>query len=167
MAVFLATIGLGFLSLKGWSIGAGELLTFLCAIFFALHIVSLGEWAVKYDAYGVALIQIGVVAIISMVAAIPDGITLPPSITVWGAVILTAILASAVGFLVQTWAQTIISPSRAAITLTMEPVFAGIFAVFLGGEQFTLRLMVGAALVLSAMLITSRKAEPLLRTLEP
>ncbi|UCE98036.1 MAG: DMT family transporter [Dehalococcoidia bacterium] len=167
VAVALATIGLGFLSLKGWSIGAGELLTFLCAIFFAFHIVSLGEWAVKYDAYGVALIQIGVVAIISMVAAIPDGITLPPSITVWGAVILTAIFASAVGFLVQTWAQTIISPSRAAITLTMEPVFAGIFAVFIGGEQLTLRLIAGAVLVLSAMLITSRRAEPHLRTLEP
>ncbi|UCG55061.1 MAG: EamA family transporter, partial [Dehalococcoidia bacterium] len=67
----------------------------------------------------------------------------------------------------QTWAQTIISPSRAAVTLTMEPVFAGIFAVFIGGEQLTLRLVVGAVFVLSAMLITSRKAEPRLRTLEP
>ena len=167
LAVALATIGLIFLSLKGWSIGIGELLTFLCAVCFALHIVSLGEWAARYDTYGVALIQIGVVAIISMVAAIPNGITLPPNITVWGAVILTAIFASAVGFLIQTWAQTIISPSRAAVTLTMEPVFAGIFAVFIGSEQLTLRLMIGAAFVLSAMLITSRKAEPHLRTLEP
>lgn len=167
LAVILATIGLGFLSLKGWSIGTGELLTLLCAVFFALHIVSLGEWAAKYNAYGVALIQIGVVAIISMVAATPDGITLPPNITVWGAVILTAIFASAIGFLVQTWAQAIISPSRAAVTLTMEPVFAGVFAVFIGGDQLTFRLMIGAFFVLLAMLITNRKAEPRLRTLEP
>ena len=167
LAVALATIGLGVLSLKGWSFGTGELLTLLCAVFFALHIVSLGEWAVKYNIYGVAFIQICVVAVISIAAATPDGITLPPSNSVWGAVILTAVFASAIGFLVQTWAQTLISPTRTAVTLTMEPVFAGIFAVLIGGNQLTVRIVIGALFVLSAMLITSLKGEPHLRTLEP
>jgi drug/metabolite transporter (DMT)-like permease len=167
LAVALATAGLGILSLKGWSIGTGELLTLLCAVFFALHIVSLGEWATKHDAYGMAFIQISVVAVISMVAATPDGITLPPNTNVWGAVILTAVLASAVGFLVQTWAQTIISPTRIAVTLTMEPVFAGLFAVIIGGDHLTIRMIIGAACVLAAMFITNLKAAPYVRTLEP
>jgi drug/metabolite transporter (DMT)-like permease len=167
LAVALATVGLGMLSLKGWSIGIGELLTLLCAVFFALHIVGLGEWAVKHDAYSMAFIQISVVAFISMVAAIPDGITLPPNTNVWGAVILTAVLASAVGFFVQTWAQTIISPTRIAVTLTMEPVFAGLFAVTIGGDHLTIRIIIGAACILTAMFITNLKAEPHVRTLEP
>jgi len=167
LAVALATIGLGILSLKGWSVGTGELLTLLCAIFFAIHIVSLGEWAGKYNIYGVAFIQISVVAVISMAAATPDGITLPPNTSVWGAVILTAVFASAIGFLIQTWAQTLISPTRTAVTLTMEPVFAGLFAVLIGGNQLTIRIVIGALFVLSAMLITSLKGEPHLRTLEP
>ena len=167
LAVALATVGLGILSLKGWSIGTGELLTLLCAVFFALHIVGLGEWAAKHDAYGMAFIQVGVVAVISMVAATPDGITLPPNTNVWGAVILTAVLASAVGFLVQTWAQSIISPTRVAVTLTMEPVFAGLFAVIIGGDHLTARVIIGAACVLAAMFITNLKAAPHVRTLEP
>jgi len=167
LAAALATIGLGILSLKGWAIGTGELLTLLCAVFFALHIVGLGEWAGAHDAYGMAFIQISIVAVISIVAATPDGITLPPNTTVWGAVILTAVFASATGFFVQTWAQSLISPTRAAITLTMEPVFAGLFAVLIGGEQLTLRTIIGAIFVLTAMIITSLKAEPRPRTLEP
>ena len=157
LAVVLAIIGLGILSLQGWSFGGGELLTLLCAAFFALHIVGLGEWAAKHDTYGMAFIQISVVAAISMVAATPEGIILPPNSNVWGAVILTAVLASAFGFLIQTWAQTIISPTRVAVTLTMEPVFAGLFAVIIGGDHLTQRMIIGAAFILTAMFIISLK----------
>ncbi len=167
LSVALATIGLGLLGLRGWSIGTGELLTLLCALFFALHIVGLGEWAAKHEAYGLAFLQISVVAVISMIAATPGGITLPPNATVWGAVILTAVFASAMGFLIQTWAQALISPTRAAVTLTMEPVFAGFFAVIIGGDHLTARIIVGAIFVLTAMFITNLKAAPYFRTLEP
>ena len=167
LSVALATIGLGLLGLRGWSIGTGELLTLLCALFFALHIVGLGEWAAKHEAYGLAFLQISVVAVISMIAATPGGITLPPNATVWGAVILTAVFASAMGFLIQTWAQALISPTRAAVTLTMEPVFAGFFAVIIWGDHLTARIIVGAIFVLTAMFITNLKAAPYFRTLEP
>jgi drug/metabolite transporter (DMT)-like permease len=167
LAVALATVGLGILSLKGWSFGTGELLTLLCAVFFALHIVGLGEWAAKHNAYGMAFIQISVVAVISMVAATPGGITLPPDTNVWGAVILTAVFASAFGFLVQTWAQTVISPTRVAVTLTTEPIFAGLFAVIIGGDHLTVRIIIGAACVLAAMFIINLKTTPYVRTLEP
>ena len=166
-AVAIATIGLGLLSLRGWSMGIGELLTLLCALFFALHIIGLGEWSARRDIYGLAGVQITVVAVISMAAARIDGITLPPNATVWGAVILTAVFATAIGFLVQTWAQSLIRPTRVAITMTMEPVFAGFFAVVIGGDHLTLRIIIGATCVLIAMIITGLKDTPHVRTLEP
>jgi drug/metabolite transporter (DMT)-like permease len=72
---------------------------------------------------------------------------------VWGAVLLTAIAATAVAFLVQTWAQAHLQPTRAAVVMTMEPVFAGIFGVAVGGDSLSARVLVGALLVLVAMYV--------------
>lgn len=160
LAVVLATVGLGLLSLHGWAIGAGELLTLACALFFALHIVGLGEWSAQYDAYSFALVQIGIVALITLVAAAPGGITLPPDGAAWGAIAITAILATAAGFLIQTWAQSLVPPTRAAVVMTMEPVFAGLFGVFIGGNHLTARIFGGAACVLGAMFISELKTAP-------
>ena len=153
MVVALATVGLALLILKGWTVGIGELLTLGCAVLFAIHIVFLGEWSPQYDPYAFSLLQIGAVAIISLIAAAPGGITMPPSAEVWGVVLLTGVLATAVAFFVQTWAQSLISATRAAVVMTMEPVFAGLFAVVIGGNQLTLRTLGGAACILAAMLI--------------
>jgi len=166
IAVVLATIGLGLLSLHGWSVGVGELLTLACALFFALHIVGLGEWSAHYDPYSFALIQIGVVAVITLIASAPGGITLPPDAGVWGAVAVTAVLATAAGFLVQTWAQSLVPPTRAAVVMTMEPVFAGLFGVFIGGNVLTPRILGGAACVLAAMFISEIKTAPVSPRLE-
>lgn len=160
LAVILATVGLSLLSLHGWAIGAGELLTLACAFFFALHIVGLGEWSAQCDSYSFALVQIGVVALITLVAAAPGGITLPPDGGAWGAVAITAILATAAGFLIQTWAQSLVPPTRAAVVMTMEPVFAGLFGVFIGGNHLTVRILSGAACVLAAMFISELKTAP-------
>jgi drug/metabolite transporter (DMT)-like permease len=157
LAVVLAAIGLALLSLHGWVIGIGELLTFGCAIFFAIHIVGLGAWSSQHDTYRLTLIQIGTVAVVSLIVSVPGGITLVPDAEVWIAIGITALLATALAFLVQTWAQALVSPTRAAVVMTMEPVFAGIFAVVFGGNQFTLRIMVGAAMVLTAMYIVQIK----------
>jgi drug/metabolite transporter (DMT)-like permease len=160
IAVVLATIGLALLSLKGWSIGFGEALTLGCAFFFALHVVGLGEWSAGCDAYAFAMVQIGTTALISLVFAMPGGLTLPPDVGVWGAVAITAVLATALAFVVQTWAQSLVPATRAAIVMTMEPVFAGIFGVFVGGNQLTPRILAGAACVLVAMLIAETKNPP-------
>ncbi len=153
IAVSLAFVGIALLSLKGWQFGFGELLTLGCAVFVALHIIALGEWSSQQNIYPFTLIQIATVSVICLAAAAPEGIALPPDGKVWGAIGLTAILATAVAFLVQVWAQTLVSPTRAAVVLTMEPVFAGLFAVLIGNEQLTIRIITGAVLILSAMFI--------------
>jgi drug/metabolite transporter (DMT)-like permease len=158
LAVGLATIGLALLSLHGWSVGWGELLTLACAIFYAIHIVGLGEWSAKYQPYGFAMLQIATVAVIALVASLPGGIKSPPDAEVWGIVGITAIFATAIAFLVQTWAQSLVPAVSAAIIMTMEPVFAGIFGVFIGGNKLTLQIIFGAVCVLVAMLMVALKS---------
>ena len=149
-AVALATLGLGLLSLRGLAVGLGEALTLLCALFFAVHIVGLGEWSPRYDAGSLAVVQLATVAALCTLAALPGGLTPPPDRATWAAVLLTAGLATAFAFVAQTWAQARLSPTRAAVVMTMEPVFAGLFAA-LAGERLGARTLLGGALVLAAM----------------
>jgi drug/metabolite transporter (DMT)-like permease len=157
--VGLATVGLAILSLNGWSIGIGEVLTLLCAVFFALHIVGLGEWSSKHNIYGLAALQISFVAGLCLAVAIPGGLTLPPDAGVWWAIIVTALVATAFAFVVQTWAQSLVSATRAAVVMTMEPVFAGFFAIVLAGNHLTVRVIIGGVFVLTAMLLTEVKPQ--------
>src|SRR3954465_3847289 len=83
VAVVLATIGLGLISLHGFSIGRGEAITLLCAIGFALHIVGLGEWSPSYDAAGLAVVQLSTVAIVCVAIAAPSSLAPPPDWGVW------------------------------------------------------------------------------------
>jgi drug/metabolite transporter (DMT)-like permease len=153
-AVALATVGLALLSLHGFSVGYGELLTLGCAAAFALHIVGLGRWASSYDAFGLAVVQLLTTAVLCAAVAVPGGLVVPHDASVWGALAITSLGATAVAFVVQTWAQAHLAPTRAAVIMTMEPVFSGIFAVLLAGEVLGLRTLLGAALVLAAMLLT-------------
>ena len=160
LAVGLAIIGLALLSLHGWAFGIGELLTLVCAIFFAFQIVGLGEWSQLHNPYELTLVQISTVAIMCVIAAAPMGITLPVDFTTWSAVIILALPATAFAFFVQTWAQALISPVYIALILTMEPVFAGFFGVFLGGDHLTIRMVIGAICILAAMLIAELVKSP-------
>lgn len=150
-AVGIATAGLAVLSLHGFTVGYGELLTLGCAGLYALHIVGLGAWSGGHDAYGLSVVQMGVIAAVCVLAAVPDGVTLPPDTGAWAGVVYTALVAGALALLLQTWAQAHLPPTRAAVIMTTEPVFAGLFAVLLGGESVTVRLVTGGALVLAAM----------------
>jgi drug/metabolite transporter (DMT)-like permease len=91
--------------------------------------------------------------VLCTVAALPGGITLPPSPGAWAGVLYTAVVAGAGALVVQTWAQAHLSATRAAIIMTMEPVFAALFAVVLGGEDLTWRMLGGGLLVLAAMYV--------------
>ncbi len=153
-AVGLAAVGLGLLSLRGFSIGSGELLTLGCAAAFALHIVGLSRWSPSYDAYGLAVVQLVTVAAMCAAVALPGGIVVPPTPQVWAAIALTSLVATAVAFVVQTWAQAHLPPTRAAVIMTMEPVFGAAVAVLVAGEVLRGRAWLGAVLVLLAMLVT-------------
>ena len=153
VAVLLATGGMAVLSLRGVEVGGGELLVLFSALLYALHICGLGAWSTPESAMGSSIVQLGVIAVICLVGAAPGGITLPGSGPDWARMIYMAVIVGALGMLAQVWAQAHLPPTRSAVIMSMEPVFAALFAVIFGGESLTGRMLVGGAMVLVAMLL--------------
>jgi drug/metabolite transporter (DMT)-like permease len=77
---------------------------------------------------------------------------IPATGAAWFGVVYTALFATVLVLVVQTWAQRVVSPTRAAIIFAGEPIFAALFAVLLGGETLTLQQIVGGALIVVGML---------------
>ncbi len=157
----LSLTGVGVLAISGWQFGPGVELVAISAVFYAAHVVGLGAWSHAGQALALTTVQLLTVAVICVVFALPGGISLPQQTSGWLTIAYTALLAGLVAVLGQTWAQARLSPTRAAVILTGEPLFAAIFAVILG-EELTFRLIVGGALVLIAMylmeLVPTRQA---------
>ena len=86
-------------------------------------------------------------------AGLAGDLVAPASAQVWVALAITSVAASAGAFLVQTRAQREVSPTRTAVILTMEPVFAGLFGFLLAGERLSGRGWLGAGLILAGMLV--------------
>ncbi|MFT4008880.1 MAG: DMT family transporter [Nocardioidaceae bacterium] len=152
-AVALAVVGLGVLTLSGFSIGYGEALVLVSAALYALHIVGLGAWSTPDNALGISILQLATITVVCLFAALPHGVTLPSTTGDWSSTVYMAVIAGAGAMLGQTWAQAHLAPTQSALIMSMEPVFAALFAVWFGGESFTERMLVGGACVLAAMLI--------------
>ncbi len=131
--VITATVGLALLSLHGWSVGYGEALVLVSAIAFGAHIVALGRWSNGLDAYAMTVVQLTGCALLTGTLAFAEGYELPAGRSGWPVVFFTAIFATAIAFMVQTWSQAHISSTKVAVILTMEVVFAALFAVIFGG----------------------------------
>lgn len=150
--VFLAVVGLAILSVKGWSVGIGEIFVLISAVLFAIHIILLGSWSKNFDAYALTVMQLIGCSLLASIPASINGFVAPPDTQVWGVIIFTALFATAIAFVIQTWSQARISTTKVAVILTMEVVFAALFSFMYGMEPFTLRLALGGTLVLIAML---------------
>jgi drug/metabolite transporter (DMT)-like permease len=155
VAVAIAMGGITLLTLQpgGLAFGYGEMLTLIAAVGYALHIVGLGAWSTPGEAMGISIMQLATISVVCLVGAAPGGITLPGRGGDWIAIVYMAVFAGAIAMASQTWAQAHLSPTRCAIIMSMEPVFAATFAVIFGNESATGRLLGGGALVLLAMLI--------------
>ena len=152
-AVAVAMVGLAVLTLGGLSVGYGEALIFVAAMIYALHIVGLGAWSEPHQALGMSIVQLIVITVICTLCTAPNGIVLPTRLDDWLSILYMAVFAGAAAMIGQTWAQAHLPPTRAAIIMSMEPVFAAVFAVLLGGDSMTLRMVFGGLLVLAAMLM--------------
>mgnify|MGYP000406173124 CR=1 FL=1 len=154
LCVALATAGLTLLSFTGMHSGEGELLVLVSAIAFGAHIVALSQWSNGLDAYAMTIVQLTVAGVMSAIATIFEGgYQAPPDFGVWGSIIFTAVFCTAVAFIVQTWAQAHMNHTKVAIILTMEIVFAALFAVIFSGEVLTSRIALGGLLVMIAMYV--------------
>jgi drug/metabolite transporter (DMT)-like permease len=159
LCIAVATFGLGLLSIRGFSVGIGEMFVLASAFLFAAHIIALSKWSSGRDVYAMTVIQLTMCAILAGLASAIEGYSLPPDTGVWGVVIFTAVFATAVAFIVQTWSQAHMSATKVAVILTMEVVFAAVFAIVLGGERLTIQTAIGGTLVVVAMYLIVLKEQ--------
>ena len=149
IAVICSVIGIGMVTGGPSGFGPGDLLVVACAVLFALHIVLLGRWSPGLASAPLAMVQMGACALIFSAGGTWS--LSMPSTSVWIAIVITGVFASALAFYIQTWAQKHIDASRTALIIAMEPAWAVAAAVVLAGQRFGLLQAAGAALVLAAI----------------
>ncbi len=166
LGVALAVAGLAMLSGVGAGDPAGDALVLAASAAYSLQIVLMERYAPRYDA--VAFTQAEMLAAFagfSVVAVALGQVELPRGWTVWGALLVTGVFASALGFLVQTWAQRRLSAARTALAFAMEPVWAGIFGFWLAGDRLGALGWGGCALIMAGIVVAEPEAGRTLRRL--
>jgi drug/metabolite transporter (DMT)-like permease len=158
--VLVATVGLGLMTLEGsiGAIGRGDVLTLLCAIAFAAHIVAVGHFSERMSFEFLAVTQVGTAAVLGSSLfwwAEKPHIEWRPAVVF--AVLITGLLATAFAFTILSWALQYTTSSRAALIYMLEPVFAWITSYLLVGEGLTGRAAAGAVLILSGVLAVEMK----------
>jgi len=157
----LASTGLYLLTMSGkLTIGTGEILGLLCAVFFALQIVFTDIYSKKVNVFMLVLFQFLTVTVLSLLFSLNSENTtfnLNFDYTFLKAVIVTSIFATVYAFLIQTYMQQFTTPTKTAIIFAMEPVSAGIFGYFIGNEFLSNIQIIGAIIILLAVLLAEIK----------
>lgn len=153
-AAVLALSGVSALSLDGLAPGAGIPLLLASAFLYALHIVLLGRLVHGQDPLSLTALQMLGICAVLWPAALPGGARVPMAWGVWGPLLWMALASGLLALLLQTWAQARMSATRAVVVMSLEPVFASLFAILAGQEPMTWRLGVGGGLALAAMLLS-------------
>lgn len=155
-SVFLGITGLGLISLeRNLMPQKGDMLVLLCAIAYAIHIIIVDKITSRFSTTLLSMLQIVVAGIEMLIFAFFLDPVLPvPSAYAWFALFLTSIVATIFAFFIQVFAQKHLGPTRTALILLSEPLFAAIFGYLLLDEVFTGKKLVGAALLFSAMVIS-------------
>jgi drug/metabolite transporter (DMT)-like permease len=120
-----------------------------------LHVIYTGKYAVSGDVYWLTAIQLGVVALLSLMFSFFLG----ARVMVWHreiawALVITVIFATVFAFLVQTSMQRFTSPTRTALIFCLEPVFAALYAWFAAGEHLGVPGFIGAFMILAGMILS-------------
>lgn len=159
LAVALATVGLAALTIVPGAgttrFGIGEALTVASALVYAIHIIYTGRVATQDKAVTLAVVQTAGVAVVCTIAALPGGIGLPQRASDWWAVLYMALLCGALTAVLQVWAQSKVSPTRAAVIMSTEPIWAATFAIMAGQEPFSMRTLLGGTAMVIAMVLSS------------
>ena len=166
LGVVFALVGLALLS--GVSIGSpgGNLLVLAGAAAQALQIVGIERYARRFDAIALTLVQMGVCLVAFLAIALTLGqLEVPRGWTVWGALLVTGVFASALAYLIQVWAQRRLSAARIAIVFSLETVWAGIFGYWLSGDRLGWLGWGGCVLIFAGIVVAEPAAVRVLRTL--
>jgi drug/metabolite transporter (DMT)-like permease len=137
----------------------GDLLTVFCAVCFALHVVLSAKYSAAAPATGLAAIQVCVVGVAAIIPAQFAPRT-QPSVPIVAVIVFTAIVTTALAFIFLMWGQARVTATEAAVLLAFEPVAASITSIVWDHEAITLPFIGGAALILTAMVLSQLPARP-------
>lgn len=154
VGVVAAVVGLWLLSggADGGTWNLGDTVVLLCAVAYSAHMIVLGSLGRAHDTRPLTLVQLFTVAVVcGTVGLATEHPPMPVGSGLWTALLVTGVLASAVAFAVQTYAQKHLSPTRTALILICEPAFGGLFAWLVAGETLGPVGLAGAALILVGM----------------
>ena len=161
IGVILAVIGLWFLNYNSSFIfNFGDFLVLLCAVSFAMHIISVGLYVRKVDYVLLVMVQLTTVFVLSFLMALffeRPGIHLYYPSGVWWSIILTGIFATALAFYMQNKFQRYSTATKTAIIFSGEPIFSAMFAYLLLGEKVGLIAWIGGLLIIFGMIISQRE----------
>jgi drug/metabolite transporter (DMT)-like permease len=155
--IAVATVGLFLLTGAELAIGRGELLTVACALAFAVWIVYQGTYANRLDTIPFMTVQMAVVAMLALPPTAATGLGELTALAIFAAA-FTGIACSSVALSLQLYGQRRVSPSRAALLLLLEPVFAGI-AGYASGERLGVVEIAGAAVILVGIAVAELAPE--------
>ena len=153
VAAGVAAVGLWLLAGAGTDFNArGDGLVLICSVSLAAHILATSGAVKRHDVGALLAIQLGVVGLTCLlIGAAAGDLEAPEGATVWSALIVTSLIASALGFFVQTFAQQHAPPARTALILAAEPAFAGLFGWLLNDDRLTAAGWLGALLIMTAI----------------
>jgi len=166
IGVALAVAGLAMLSGVGAGDPVGDLLVLAGSAAYSLQIVLMERYAPRHDP--VAFTQAEMLAAFAGFAVVTVAlgqVEVPRGWTVWGALLVTGVFASALAFLVQTWAQRRTTATKTALAFAMEPVFAGIFGFWLAGDRLGALGWAGCAVIMAGILVAEPEAGRTLKRL--
>ena len=171
IGVVIVLIGLIMLSSKGNSIlgifheigqgfNLGDFFTILCAIFFAMYLVYLDITSRKYDYRPLVFMQVSITGVSGIIFAFIlsasgfEPVRFALNSNVVFALLYTSILATIVTTTLQTKYQKIITPTKAGIILSFEPIFSMILAFMVLGENISHFGFIGCILIFTGLLVT-------------
>lgn len=166
---FVALVGLYFLTVPAQGmryLNHGDVLTFVGAGLYAVHIILVGDYTQEHSVSALSLIQVaGCAAMAWVMTGTAAVIRWQPMYFEWGwplwlAIVICAVFATAVAFTVQLWAQQYTSASHAAILFALEPVFAMITSYVALHERLSGRALMGAIMVVAGIVIAELMGAP-------
>lgn len=166
--VAVAAVGMGLMTLQGADLrlAPGDALTLVGSVFFGLHIIVIGHYAPRIGFQPLSLIQVGLAAALGWATCRTlETPHIAWSSTVVAALLVTGLFATAAAFTIQAWAQQRTGPTRTALILALEPVFAWLTSFLVLREILSWRSAAGAALILAGILTVELK--PLARRGHP
>ena len=160
LAAALGVAGIGFVSLASESltVGFGDAMSLLSAVFFALHIVLVGRNVLALTVYQFWMGGLCSLAAGALTEPVPDLAAITPDFVL--NMVYLVVFASCIALVLQNVALAHVPPTQASLLLSLESVFGVVFSVLLYGEALTPRLLVGFALIFGAILISELLPRP-------